>query len=290
MKKFNKVLKIIIALIIITGCSSDDEITEVIEEKIFEGNVSFITQEDVNAFVDEKYTDINGYLCIGFTCNTVTREETNKQVKMAPITDISALSTLKSVSGGLGIQNTDLTTLNGLQNVKGTIEACLIRNNNLLENIEGLNNISEIESVLYMDENDVLKNFGGFTSLISVGELDIEDHPQLENIDGLINLATVRIVDINDNESLKNIKGLSGLTEINELNIDFNYDLLTLEGLHNLVSVSEYFSVNGNEDLIDFCALQKLVDANGFPIDTTINGNAYDPTTQDLENGDCNPQ
>lgn len=94
---------------------------------------------------------------------------------------------------------------------------------------------------------------------------------------------------ITNNPYLINLIGLSNLTRIGEfatnggLLIENNSTLTNLNGLENLTSV-EYLTINDNESLTDFCGLQNL---DLIDFDVNFTGNAYNPTKEDLESGNC---
>ena len=106
----------------------DDELIE----KVFEGDVRLLTQEEVNDFGDAGYTDITGRLSIGHS------DDTNNS-----ITSLAKLNNLKSIGGDLVIQNNSLlSSINGLGNCNSIGENLIIKNNDVLESLDGLDEIT----------------------------------------------------------------------------------------------------------------------------------------------------
>lgn len=93
----------LVAVIILLGCRDDEE--QFFEEvnsgiNIYEGNASLSTQEALNSFALENYKVIIGDL----------------ELK-GNITSLSGLIALTEIQGNLIISDTDLTTLDGLDNL-----------------------------------------------------------------------------------------------------------------------------------------------------------------------------
>ena len=110
---------------------------------------------------------------------------------------------------------------------------------------------------------------------------------------------------------LESLRGLENLVSVPSIVIYGNWKLETLEGLNNLLTITgtRVYDSNGNFEgirkyvtigvpgggpnggniiLNDLCALQNLF-INGVydPDDVSIEYNLYNPTVQDIINGDC---
>ncbi|WP_108424444.1 IPT/TIG domain-containing protein [Flagellimonas amoyensis] len=143
-------------------------------KKVFEGNVLLSTQEEVDNFGNEGYTDITGWLGIGPE-DTIPTDEIENVEKLVHIRNVetgvnilhnSALKNLHglenlSYSGFLWFQVSDcasLTSLTELQIVFADIQSLIISRNENLEDLEGLNNIGTKVGSLFIIENDNLNN------------------------------------------------------------------------------------------------------------------------------------
>src|SRR5690606_41866314 len=101
---------------------------------------------------------------------------------------------------------------------------------------------------------------------------------------------------------------LESLTELNSLSVTSNQVLSSLNGLENVVAMtpstgfpniligygaeSDVFDNYPNPNLSDFCALENLfVNRNGSSLQqgvhNTILNNAYNPSLQNIIDGDC---
>lgn len=107
---------------------------------------------------------------------------------------------------------------------------------------------------------------GGFTRVI--GNITIVD-----NVTSLASLTTLR-----------NVEGDILIQDTN---------LTTLNGLENLISITGDLSIVSNsnqgqpiQNINDFCALQNLF-SNGNFTTVDISGNSFNPTVQDIIDGNC---
>jgi len=62
--------------------------------------------------------------------------------------------------------------------------------------------------------------------------------------------------------------------------------LLNADGLSNLTIVGGDFDISENDLMSNFCSLNTLIIDNGFT-KLKVRGCAYNPTTQDIIDGNC---
>ena len=230
----------------------------------FTGNVFLRTQADIEIFGAHQYTEIVGSLKIG-----EPYFDTN-------IFDLSPLSTLTRISvpssnpnlgtGRLRIHAPNITNLEGLNNITSlnglAIEYCT--------NLEDISALSNLETIGGTDN--------GWEFLSIVGNLS------LESLEGLNNLESIG--ELNSNIYFGLILGYNPLIE--------NLDALSnLMAVHGIINTRVYVSCGpscdaeiGNINLTDFCGLQNLF-TNGIYGEVDISGNAYNPTVQDIIDGNC---
>lgn len=215
--------------------------------------------------------------------------------------NLSGMTNLTTISNSLRIiRNQLLTDLTGLENVSIS-GACFITYNNTLTSLTGLDNVINIGS-LKIEKNPLLISLTGLENLTTIsGYLEIKDNIALPNLTGLNNLTTVSFeggiltgsVFIDSNESLINLTGLESLTTIeNDLEIFSNNSLTSLTGLENLTTIDGSIDIGNfndpNSSLSNFCALTNLYTNGNYGVNATlIQGNAYNPTVQDIIDGNC---
>ena len=274
-------------------------LNEVFEHKYYFGSVTLSTQAEVDAFGLNNYTHITENLVIG-------------HMEYSEITTLAPLRALKSVGRYINIsQNSLLENLQGLNNLERVGERFNIWFNPSLINIEALSKITTIGGYLNIELNDVLTNLHGLENLTEVGgSLIISSMDNLVDITSLFNLSHIghdlyiaqngKLVDITSLSNLIKVGGnikiknnnkleridLRNLTSLDySLEIYGNMVLANLDGISNLNSII-HLTVVSNPSLHDLCGLSKIF-ASGNYGNFTVNTNAYNPTEQDLIDGNC---
>ena len=176
-----------------------------------------------------------------------------------------------AINGGLGLSGGQFSTL-GFSN---------------------LNSISES----FVIDSTVMTSLLEFSNLNSIGYgFSITNNNNLTNLEGLEGITTISwSFQITRNDSLNTLEGLNNLVSLEAYAaITSNTSLSSLDGLGNLSSVEDLYigrnssmaSLPTQELLTDFCALSNLV-LNGSYNSITIANNAYNPTIDDIANGNC---
>lgn len=247
MKNFQKVLAICLISILFVACSSDDSATpeeeneqeEMNTENVFEGDVILINQAEVDAFVLNNYTEVNGSLQIG---ENIFNEPNN-------IDNISGFVTLTKVTGDFKFLNNRVANLNGfnnLQSINGSVE--IAYNNELIE-INALSNLTLVGGDFFISSQELI-NFDGLSGLTEIpGNFRlgyILGLPKLTNIQGLSNLVIVGNLEISGTQ-LVNLSGLENITQtIGSVLITENDALINVEGLNNLTDIGVDLYIRNN--------------------------------------------
>ena len=141
----------------------------------------------------------------------------------------------------------------------------------------------------YSDINDLtplstLTSVGGFLLISNCNSLT-----SLSGLDALTSVGGLLL--IRGNNSLTSLSGLDALTSVGgSFNILSNSALTSLAGLDALTSVGEHLSILSNSALTEFCSLYPLLNGNGLVGTYNVNGNAINPTAQQIiDGGPCSP-
>lgn len=204
--------------------------------------------------------------------------------------NISALSNLQNVHGGLDISHNDtLLNLNGLENLKVVKKYLSISNNRSLQNIVALKYLHELEGDLSINHNISLKSLHGIENISKIdGSLTIRSNENLPSLTGikltkiggglnianntiLNNLKPLHFIDsipgsvlIANNNALKNLDGMQRLVFIGEkLEVESNDNLTSLAGLDNINQINGDIIINKNTNLKHFESLNKLKTVGG---------------------------
>ena len=227
-----------------------------LEDKIFQGDVTLTTQQQVIDFGAGHYTTINGGLTIS-----------------GPVTDLTPLSGLTVINYAFEISNTLLTGFNGLDSleISGAIFSSIVRieNNPNLINCKGLDKLAESYGYFYLLNNASLASLDGLENYQAnyFGEFRIQNCPALQNVNGLKNLLYVGgPFCIMDNATLNDITGFSKLSVIAEkLLISNNPSLQNLNGLEKIKSLPNGIELTNNTALSDLQGIGNLDSIGGGP-------------------------
>jgi hypothetical protein len=285
---------------------------------VYNGNVRLTTQQEVNDFAQFNYSVINGDLFIGHDFNSGNDPN---------IIDLSLFTSLETVTGRVTIiNNSALTDLNGLTNLR-SVDWLSVGGNQSLVSLAGIQNIEDIRwfnlynnnaltslddlqswdfelPILSITQNSNLTSISGLSNVLLSGSVYLEDLSELTTFEELNFADSLNWFQIHNNDALTSLSGLENITAIQTLLIGGNDSLQNLQGLENLMDVRGFFIgivsqtdifVNaGNPALTDFCAVRNLF-LNGTFVDpptsiftgTFIENNVFNPTVQDIQDGNC---
>jgi len=166
-----------------------------------------------------------------------------------------------TVTGNLIIRDSDLTNLtglNGLIAVNGTLTVLRLDS---LNNLDGLSNITTVGGLSLIKVN-VLTDISGLSNLsnITTDGLTIENTPNLSNLDALQGLTQVDgAFKLNNIPNMTSVPVLSGLNELDgRLIISNNSGLTSLAALSSIPAALKNVSIFNNNMLTDLAGLSQL--------------------------------
>jgi IPT/TIG domain len=248
-------------------------------ENIFSGNITLLTQNEVDEFGSNNYTKIIGELEIGDWTNP-----------SESVINLVSLRYLTSITGNFHIINlSNLSTLNGLDGLNYIGNHFRVQDLAKLTNLQGLEALENIGGDFVIQNDDSLLNLNGITSVTSIGgHFLIFTNDKLNNIEGLVNLKSIsKDFMIESNYKLTNFNGLSNLTTINgQLDI-YDHSLLSnIDGLNGLTSIGSLL-IQKNDLLSNYCSLRNLISNNDLIGEYSVSENLFNPTKQDIIDGNC---
>ena len=174
--------------------------------------------------------------------------------------DLIAAGGCFEMEGNFFIENSEFTSLAGLDVLRGVGGDLVIRDNRDLAVLDGLENLAYVEGNLVIEFNDALTSMQGLDQLDRLGGVRLFFNPLLQDLNGLRNLTAVEgAIEIIDHENLVDLSGLSNLTDIGgSLVFDRNPLLEDLSGLSNLTRVGSSLVFNRNPLLQDLSDLSKI--------------------------------
>ncbi|MDG4951268.1 protein phosphatase 1 regulatory subunit 42 [Weeksellaceae bacterium KMM 9724] len=219
-----------------------------ISSDVFEGDYEIRSQEDLDSFAENGYKEIDGTLVVNYAYG---------------VENLSGLSSLEKVDAIIIKYNADLISLEGLENIS-EVEFLNISNNVDLISLNGLNRLSKVENSLRIEHNYDLNSLEALNQLSEVGTQFF----------------------IANNDALTSFNGLENLTSVYNLFVLENVNLTDISAIDN-INTSTGMDFSSNDSLYDFCALSDFIEQNPEPHIFAARFNAYNPTVEDILNGDC---
>ena len=176
------------------------------------------------------------------------------------ITHMDSLYSLIAIGGGLFINQTSLSDLNGLENLNTLGSSLSIRNCPMLNDISQLGSIDSLGGSLTI-ENTQLINLIGLQGIRNIPlTLAILNNPLLEGLNGLSSIERTGLaLSIQGNAVLPNLSGLEMLKTIGtSMTIQNNAQLRTLAGLSGLESIFTVCRIENNPNLDSLVGLNVL--------------------------------
>jgi hypothetical protein len=235
--------------------------------------------------------------------------------EMDHLLNLNELSGLTTVHNDLNIYgNIALTSLEGLSNLQGPVQTINILYNPVLTSLNGLESIGPVlNDALVLGANSSLTDLSALSHLTEISSLSLSDNTQLTSLQDLsglqqitgtirlsgnttlsdlgifcqVNLTELQQVVIENNPVLQDLSCFQSLTTLQGSLFIGNNGIQNLAGFESLISIAGDLILINNDHLTDLCALTPLAQNEGIGGEYIVSSNGYNPSLQDLLNGDC---
>lgn len=203
------------------------------------------------------------------------------------ITTLDGLQQIVQVNGSLIITNNpELISLNGLENLTSSITGLVIQNNGDLVNLSALEQIDSLEGKLYIKSNSSLAEISGLNNLKGGSGVFIESNNRLTSISGLNGLNGL-MDSVLITAGIKTVSGLNGIPVCSEFfqlqtafldSLDGFNSMLSIHSLKldiavNLKNISGFRQLKNIDTDFNLTLLNQLTSIDGFSNLETIGGN-----------------
>lgn len=300
----------------ITNLQSLKSLTKVSDELIIRRNVNLASLDGLHNIVTvgsklliygnamlQNLDGLNGLTSVGSLQPDENRRGISIDMNQA-LENVDGLANAVLVEGNLVVkENASLVNLNGFNNISGTIVGLVISDNDELASITALQKVTSAGNGWFtISNNPKLTSLAGLENIRTIG-----GHVRLTSNDAIADLQGFSAVteiggglQIYGNDALVSITALSNLTTIghnpmmggSRLVVTANGALASIDGLEKLRALNGFLEIGWNNSLRNFCAIkglletEELVEEGEFK-DYIVNGNAYNPTIQNILNGNC---
>lgn len=238
---------------------------------------------DVSIWDNERLTSLSGL-------EGITSSISLSILRNTGLTDLTGLDNMTTFRGNLIVAgNRNLESLNGLQtNINFTQERSALSFWSLpkLQSMEAYTFSGQLSDVVFADL-PLIEKLPILTEQDSIYSLVIAVNDKLTNIDELSEIAFSGTIQIYENPVLQNIDGLTSLKSTYSVVIRQNPALISVDGLSSLDEVIRSMTIENNQALNDFCGLTNAANNGGLNGKYTISQNAYNPSLQDIIDGNC---
>jgi hypothetical protein len=186
------------------------------------------------------------------------------------ITNVNGFNNIDTISGALNIvSNSILTNLDGFKNLKFVGTNFWITGNSTLISINSFDNLVSIGAFFRIGSNAILSNVSGFEKVQKFSPLDIRDNPELKTFSCFDKISNPVIEFIN-NAKLNDIQSIGKIDSIFRINIENNAALTNLTAFKSVKYIGE-INIRTNPSLKNLNDLNALANVNGK---IEINNNA----------------
>lgn len=262
----------------------DPEPDTPIVDKVYEGSLINPSTVEMQNFLDEGYVIIDGSLEFN---------EVENLGYLIPFANV------KSITGSLKlIGNPEFRSFEGMENLE-TIGGDFIYDANYIDDkllsIDALYKLTNIKGDLILKNSTALKDLFSLNELNSIGgSLELINLPNLTTLSGLFELKTIGgNLNIHNLIKLEHAYGLSGLISIGgDLSIIINNPsieskLTQLGGFYAIEHIAGDLTIKNFSNLNRYYSLINVLTNNGLKGNFTIEGNLYNPTKEQIINGEC---
>jgi hypothetical protein len=180
-----------------------------------------------------------------------------------------------------------LNSIEGLIGLESIEDEIFLGGLSRLNSLEGFNSIQYLDIDLNFIELHI-SDFQGFDGLTSCKSITISNMGDLETLSGFDNLEYVtENIDIGACSGIVNFDGFPNLISAGGFIINNLYSLSNLGDLSQLTSIENDMVIIENNNLTDFCGLQTFLMDDGLGGSFTVYNNAFNPTQQDIIDGNC---
>ncbi|WP_046755477.1 leucine-rich repeat domain-containing protein [Kordia jejudonensis] len=200
------------------------------------------------------------------------------------LTSLSGFNNAITVEANITISgNNALTSLQGIEIFNLTSQNDLrISSNASLTSLQGIENITTLRFVT-IHNNDALSSLADLGNLTSILDLDINDNDALINLEGIGQLQARSLI-VSNNDALQSLNGIENIT-ISGIN---NFSIINI-GVRQWEGDCGGYIDGPNPNLTNLCALDPVLINSNWNNNycVVIVNNAYNPSGQDILNGNC---
>ena len=201
--------------------------------------------------------------------------------------------TINSASGELSVLDKELFDFEVNATISGVVA---VSNGDIVKQSNVTINVTDLDETIFVGDvtlttQEEIDAFGAKNYLSINGNLTINEDQVVHDIVFFSPLETITsitgVVKIENLYNLLDIPSLNNLTSVGGIVIDNNWGILDIHSLSNLTTCSGSISITNNGELGSLCGIRPLLQSGNFSGTYTVSGNLFNPTQQEVIDGDC---
>ncbi len=157
------------------------------------------------------------------------------------------------------------------------------------------NNIDIDETIFHGDviltTQEEIDAFGANNYVTIDGNFTIDENQSIRNIVFTDELSSITTIDgvftIRNMFNWLDVPGFENITSVGGIVISNNSGILDINSLLNITVNSGSITITDNSDLGSFCGIRPLLQSGNFTGNYNVSGNFYNPTLQEITDGNC---
>ena len=270
-----KNILIIMILTFILSCGKDDERIITVETSDLTVNVDENSEKGLTL---GKIQGITNYGNVSYSI-----KEQN------PINSIE----INSTSGEITVLTKENFDFEINQKITGIIK---VSNEDIFDYSYLTININDIEeNVFYgnvvLTTQEEINAFGANNYITIDGNFTIDENQTIHNIvftDELASITTINgVFTIQNMFNWLDVPGFENITSVGGIIISNNWGILDINSLLNITTNSGSITITNNGSLGSLCGIRPLLQSGNFSGDYNVSNNFYNPTLQEIIDGNC---
>ena len=276
MKKLILIFTVLIGITILS-CSSDDN-----DELIITVDTSDVVFTiDENPTIDQEIGIVPGTTNQGNISFSIVNQTPNDAF------------VIDSATGKLTVLNETLFDFETNPILIGIIK---VANGAISKNSNLTININDIDETIYhgdvvLTTQEEIDAFGANNYVTIDGNFTIDEDQTIHNIvftDALASITTINgVFTIQNMFNWLDVPGFENINSVGGIVISDNWGILDIHSLLNITTNSGSITITNNADLGSLCGIRPLLLSGNFSGSYNVSGNLYNPTLQQIIDGDC---
>ena len=262
-------------VLLIISCSSDDE--TIITVSTSDVNITI----DENPIINQEIGTVQGITNQGSVTFSILEQTPNDALEV------------NATTGKITVMDETLFDFETNPIITSTIK---VSNGEISDNSFVKITLNDIEEGVFhgdvtLTTQEEIDAFGANNYTVIDGNFTIDEDQNIHNIvftDKLASITTINgVFKINNMFNWLELPGFENIISVGGIVITNNWGILDINSLSNIVNISGSITITNNGSLDSYCGIRPLLQSGTFAGTYTVSDNFFNPTQQDIIDGNC---